>query len=130
MSSKKTLPTPPKHPMNAPSFYFKDNQARFQKKYPDLKQTALMKIIMGEFKNLPSTKRKEYDRMYEKEREKFEELKKIYENKYGPIVKKSADIKYLREHRVYPKNYPNTRARAATSTKREKTNEKSQKKNK
>lgn len=87
-SSKKNVPEPPKKPLSTFFRYLADVRDQYKKKNPDLSGREITRLLGVEWGKLPEAQTKKYEVAYQKDKEKYEEERKVYEDKYGPIAKK------------------------------------------
>ena len=88
-SSKKNTPEPPKRPVSGYIRYTVENRDQLKKKNPDTKAKDMFKLMSVEWNKLSEAQQKKYNDAFEKDKVKYEAEKKAYEDKYGPITKKS-----------------------------------------
>ena len=88
-SSKKNHPDPPKKPQTSFFRWVSDNRDQFKKKNPEVKGKDFTKLLGKEWNSLTDKEKKKYEDMYTKEKAKFDVEIKAYEDKWGPLTKKS-----------------------------------------
>jgi len=113
----------PKHPRNAYLYYSTEVRKKRQEEYPDKSFVELTTLIANEWKNLKSSRKKKYDELAKKDRDRYRRELKEWEAKHPSESESESESRKKRRKRSRSK-------RSASESESEESRSKSSRKKK
>ncbi|XP_053197040.1 nucleolar transcription factor 1-like [Scomber japonicus] len=96
--NQKIHPELPKTPLPPSALFYKENVTKFHKKKPNLKPSALMSVVLKEFKALPYEEKAKYKKKYQLAKDEYDRSMDKFREQYEDAPVHGEKRKKVSEH--------------------------------